>query len=85
MVYKTDIKGAGFDNLEIRDDYNEDGLLNIPESIIEDIHNVLNDSQRQIQMTDRNFKIGIREFGFDMLSAKLNTLIESYSDEIRAA
>ena len=85
LVYKTDIKGAGFDNLEIRDDYNEDGLLNIPESVIEDIHTILNDSQRRIQMTDRNFNIGIREFGFDMLSAKLNTLIESYSDEIRAS
>jgi mannosylglucosylglycerate synthase len=85
LVYKTDIKGAGFNNLEIRDNYNEDGLLRIPESILSDIHTILNNSKKRIQMTDRNFEIGKMEFGFDMLTDKLNTLIDSYSDEIRAS
>ncbi len=85
LVYKTDIKGFGFDNIEIRDSYNEEGLLNIPESVLTDIHFILNNPEKQNLMTDQNFEIGMREFGFKMLSEKLNGLLESYSDEIRAS
>jgi len=85
LVYKTDIKSAGFDNLEVRDNYDDEGLLKIPESILIDMHQILNDSEKRIQMTDKNFEIGKREFGFNMLSGKLNTLLDSYSDEIRAS
>jgi len=85
LVYKTDIKGFGFNNIEIRDDYNEDGLLNIPESTLDDIHYILNNSRERIQMINNNFEIGSAEFGFNKLSEKLNNLLDSYSDEIRAS
>ncbi len=85
LVYKTDIKGAGFYNIEIRDDYDDNGLLKIPETVLDEIHLILNDSEKMQQMVSGNFEIGKKEFGFDMLSAKLNGLLESYSDEIRAS
>jgi len=85
LVYKTDIKGAGFENIEIRDNYDEDGLLNIPESVLTDMHYILNNPEKRMQITDKNFETGIREFGFEMLTDKLNTLLNSYSDEIRAS
>ncbi|RKX84496.1 MAG: glycosyl transferase family 1 [Spirochaetes bacterium] len=85
LVYKTDIKCAGFENIEIRDEYNEEGLLNIPESVLQKIHLILNSPGKRILMTTNNFDTGIREFGFNMLTEKLKTLLESYSDEIRAS
>ncbi len=85
LVYKTDIKCAGFENIEIRDDYNEEGLLNIPESVLDKIHLILNNPEKRSYMTKTNFEIGIKEFGFAMLSEKLNGLLDSYSDEIRAS
>lgn len=85
LVYKTDIKGAGFNNIEIRDEYDKDGLLKLPESVLSDIYSILTDSESQIKMTDNNFKVGMQEFGFKMLTAKLDELLESYSDEIRAS
>ena len=85
LVYKTDIKGSGFKNIEIRDNYDNQGFLKIPDQILEKIHFILNDSREKQRVTDINFEIGKREFGFDLLSKKLNGLIESYSDEIRAS
>lgn len=85
LVYKTDIKSAGFENIEIRDDYNEEGLLNIPESVLDKIHLILNNQEKRIAMTKNNFQTGIKEFGFKMLSEKLNVLLDSYTDEIRAS
>ena len=85
LVYKTDIKGAGFENIEIRDDYNEEGLLEIPDSVMDEIHLILNNYDKRSKMTDINFNIGKKEFGFKTLSKKLNGLFASYSDEIRAS
>ncbi len=85
LVYKTDIKGAGFDNIEIRDDYDDNGLLEIPESVLDEIHLILTNPEKKSLMTDTNFEIGMREFGFDMLTVKLNGLLDSYTDEIRAS
>ena len=85
LVYKTDIKGAGFDNIEIRDDYTEEGLLNIPESVLDKIHIILNNSDKKYEMVNSNFKIGREEFSFNILKSKLNELLELYSDEIRAS
>lgn len=85
LVYKTDIKGAGFENIEVRDDYDEDGLLRIPESVLDKIHLILNDPKKRVAMTDLNFQIGMKEFGFEMLSEKLNGLLDSHKDEIRAS
>ncbi len=85
LVYKTDIKCAGFENIEIRDDYNEEGLLKIPESVLDRINLILNNRKERNIMINNNFETGIREFGFRMLGNKLNTLLGSYSDEIRAS
>ncbi len=85
LVYKTDIKGSGFDNIEIRDNYDDNGLLEIPELVMDEIHLILTDAKKIHQMVSGNFEIGRREFGFKMLSEKLNELLESYSDEIRAS
>ncbi len=85
LVYKTDIKCAGFNNIEIRDEYNEEGLLNIPESVLNNIHLILNSQEERYKMTNNNFEIGLKEFGFSILSEKLNGLLDSYQDEIRAS
>jgi len=85
LVYKTDIKCAGFKNIEIRDDYNEEGLLNIPDSVLGEIDLILNNHQERDLMTKINFEIGMKEFGFAILSEKLCGLLNSYSDEIRAS
>ena len=85
LVYKTDIKGSGFENIEVRDNYDEDGSLRIPESVLDEIHLILNEPKKRAAMTDLNFQIGMKEFGFDMLSEKLNGLMDSHKDEIRAS
>ena len=85
LVYKTDIKGAGFNNIELRDEYNKDGLLNLPESVLSDIYTILFDFEKRLEMTENNFNVGMQEFGYSMLSGKLNNLLEFYSDEIRAS
>jgi mannosylglucosylglycerate synthase len=85
LVYKTDIKGAGFNTIEIRDNYDDNGLIKIPDPVLEDIHIILNDPKKRQKMIENNFETGKKEFGFDMLSEKLNELLESYSDEIRAS
>jgi len=85
LVYKPAIKGAGFDHIEIRDDYDDNGLLKIPESVLDEIHMILNDFGKMQVMVDGNFEKGKKEFGYNILSAKLNGLLNSYSDEIRAS
>ncbi len=85
LVYKTDIQGAGFKNIEIRDNYNEDGLLKLPDQILDDIYLVLNNTEKRLNMTDINFNIGKSEFGINLLSKKLNGLLETFSDEIMAS
>lgn len=85
LVYKTDIKGSGFKNIEVRDEYNDQGFLIIKEYILENIHSILNDPGKKQRITDINFEIGKKEFDFTTLSNKLNELLESYSDEIKAS
>jgi len=85
LVYKTDIKGAGFDNLEIRDRYDEYGNLIIEDSIYPAIYKILTDKQLRLEMTEKNFQIGDREFGFETLKNKLDGILESYGYEIRAS
>lgn len=85
LVYKTDIKGAGFDNIEIRDVYNEDGSLVIDDSVYPKIYNILNDRGLRESMIEKNFAIGAREFGFKTLEEKLKGLFESYEYEIKAS
>ena len=85
LVYKTDIKGAGFKALEIRDRYDKEGRLEIPDSVLVKMHRVLSDRAYRDKMAAHNFKTGRKEFGFDTLRRGLSGLLDEYSDEIRAS
>ncbi len=85
LVYKTDIKNAGFRSIEIRDDYDDDGNLIIPSSVYETIHEALFDQAVRTDMVETNFEIGKKEFGYATLSGKLRQVLESYEDEIKAS
>ncbi len=85
LVYKTDIKSAGFESVEIRDDYDRDGNLIIPEDVYSEIMEVLRNTGKRTVMVEKNFEIGRREFGFDALERSLTRLLDSYSDEIKAS
>jgi glycosyltransferase involved in cell wall biosynthesis len=85
LVYKTDIKGAGFKALEIRDRYDKEGRLEIPDGVLVKMHRVLSDRTYRDKMAAHNFKTGRKEFGFDTLRRGLSGLLDEYSDEIRAS
>ena len=85
LVYKTDIKGAGFDNIEVRDVYDKNGNLEIDDHIYSRIFEILTDEQKRQEMTEKNFLLGKSEFGFETLERKLNNMLESYEYEIKAS
>ncbi len=85
LVYKTDIKSAGFKNIEIRDKYDENGNLIIPDSALTYAHHILTHPKAREQMTEHNFELGAREFSLPVLSRRLEDLFQAYSDEIRAS
>ena len=85
LVYKTDIKNAGFLSVEIRDNYDNSGNLIIPDDVYPRINEILFDKEKRALMTDTNFRVGRKEFGFETLNVKLEELLESYGDEIRAS
>jgi len=85
LVYKTDIQGVGFKGPEIRDRYDEDGRLEIPDSVLVKMHRILTDRPYRDKIAEHNFKVGRKEFGFDTLRKGLSGLIDDYSDEIRAS
>lgn len=85
LVYKTDIKVVGFNNIEIRDVYSEEGNLIIDDNVYRNIYIILTEPERRKKMTDLNFKLGSKEFGFSTLEKKLNLLFDSYGFEIKAS
>ncbi len=85
LVYKTDIQGVGFKGPEIRDRYDKEGRLEIPDSVLVKMHRILTDRPYRDKIAEHNFKVGRKEFGFDTLKKGLSGLIEDYSDEIRAS
>lgn len=85
LVYKTDMMTSGLQNIEIRDRYDDHGNLVIPETALEQMHQILSDPDARRRMTDANFEIGKREFGFDTLRERLGRLMSAYGDEIRAS
>lgn len=85
LVYKTDIQCAGFSNIEIRDSYDEEGNLIIDDKVYSRIHRILTDEKARREMVEKNFITGKREFGFRTLEKKLDEILESYSDEIKAS
>jgi mannosylglucosylglycerate synthase len=85
LVYKTDIRVVGLRNIEIRDQYDEEGKLIIQDKVMEDIFYILNHPEVRNEMVTNNYNVAKAEFGFDTLTSKLNNLVFHYSDEIRAS
>jgi glycosyltransferase involved in cell wall biosynthesis len=85
LVYKTDIKPTGIQNVEIRDRYDESGKLVIPDEAIEQMYHILTHPEARREVVESNFTLASREFGFDTLRSKIQLLLAHYSDEIRAS
>lgn len=85
LVYKTDIKITGVQNIEIRDRYDENGLLVIPDEVLESIRFILTHPTERRELVETNFQILRSEFGMDTLRERLGTVFAEYGDEIRAS
>jgi len=85
LVYKTDIMNRGLECVEIRDDYDEKGRLVIPDSSLEQIHQVLFEPGIREMMTENSFRAMKQEFSMDVLKQRLDKILESYGDEIMAS
>lgn len=85
LVYKTDIKVPGLNNIEIRNQYDDDGHLVIPEQVLDEMHHILTHPKEKQELVEQNFITARAEFGFDTLKLKLRQILESYDDEIRAS
>lgn len=85
LVYKTDIKVCGFNNIEVRDRYDNFGRLIIEDEILDRMVQALEDRDYRRKLIEENFQIAAREFGYTTLDEKLNQVMERYKDEIRAS
>lgn len=85
LVYKTDIMPSGIENIEIRDRYDDDGRLVVPETALESIHYILTHPEYRGDLVERNFQIAKSEFGLDVLRDRLNRVLSVYGHEIRAS
>lgn len=85
LVYKTDIMLSGFDNVEIRDEYDDEGRLVIPERAVDEMYRLLTNQEARERVVEKNFRIGKREFGFATLRERIAFVLEDYGDEIRAS
>jgi len=85
LVYKTDIKSAGFENIEIRDSYNKKGHLIIPDRAVMEMREFIEKQDIREEMVTHNFELGKQEFGFSILRSRLNMILEDYGDEIKAS
>jgi glycosyltransferase involved in cell wall biosynthesis len=85
LVYKTDIKITGLENIEIRDTYDAEGRLVIPDDALEQTRIVLEHGASTGERTAHNVQVANAEFGFPILKEKLQRLFSLYGDEIRAS
>jgi len=85
LVYKTDIKGSGFRNIEVKDDYDEQGRLVIADKVLEDMQYILKHPDLRNEIVEHNFEIGKRDFGFETLERKLKGVMDQYEHEILAS
>lgn len=85
LVYKTDIMNRGLDCVEIRDDYDENGRLLIPDNSLEQIYQIVTDPAVRAMMTEHSFNAMKKAFGMPVLQEKLKGILESYGDEILAS
>jgi len=85
LVYKTDIMNRGFQGVEIRDEYDREGNLIIPDAVLEEIHRYIFDRPFRKDAVDRSFLAMKAAFGMSVLKQKLELLLEEYGDEILAS
>ena len=85
LVYKTDIMTSGLENVEIRDRYDENGNLLIPDSALEEIHYLVTHPEERARRVEHNFEVGRAEFSLGRLDHRLAAVLEEYGDEIRAS
>lgn len=85
LVYKTDVKVVGFRNIEIRDRYDREGRLIIPDEILPEMYRVLTDPAERTAIVEHNFQLGMSEFGMQKLKELLADVFDEYGDEIRAS
>jgi mannosylglucosylglycerate synthase len=85
LVYKTDIKVTGIKNIEIRDNYDENGRLVIRDKTLDEIYTLLVNHEKRTEIVEHNFSVAIREFGLDSLKMSLTKILNEYGDEILAS
>ncbi|QEN08438.1 glycosyltransferase [Oceanispirochaeta crateris] len=85
LIYKTDIRGSGIQPVEIRDRYDGQGNLIIDPSVLEEIYEVLTEEKIRNLRVGLSFKRAADEFGIHILKTRLASILDNYSDEIRAS
>ncbi len=85
LVYKTDIMTTGLRNIEIRDRYTPEGILDIPDRALEEMRYILTHPEDRKRIVDENFDVARREFGIQRLDELLAHVFREYGDEIRAS
>jgi mannosylglucosylglycerate synthase len=85
LVYKTDIMGVGLKTIEVRDDYDRYGRLIITDEVVETMYRALTDGELRRDMVEKSFVVANEHFGYKKLREKLNDVMESYGDEMRAS
>lgn len=85
LVYKTDIMTTGLRNIEIRDRYTPEGILDIPDRALEEMRYILTHPEERQRIVDENFALARREFGIQRLEERLGHVFREYGDEIRAS
>ncbi len=85
LVYKTDIGILKLKNVEILDQYDDTGMLIIPDSAVEQMHTLITDKGVRDDAVEQNFEICAAAFGYGTLREKIGNIIYDYGDEIRAS
>lgn len=85
LVYKTDIMITGLRTVEVRDHYDRDGKLVIPDGVLEQVHRILTHADERAEIVEHNFAIAAKEFGYQKLKERLEDVLAGYGDEIRAS
>jgi glycosyltransferase involved in cell wall biosynthesis len=85
LVYKTDIKPTGVENIELRARYDESGMLLISDEAVDQMHYLLTHPESRSEIVNKNFESASGEFALDTLRSRLQRLLADYADEIRAS
>ncbi len=85
LVYKTDIMTTGLRNIEIRDRYDAEGVLEIDDGTLDAMRYMITHPEERRGIVDENFRIARGEFGIQRLEERLEHILTEYGDEIRAS